>query len=213
MTTKRPSLRDREAQGLSGIVRDQPPPQADAEPPRTASTPAKANPEPAQPAATATRNDAAGKPARRKPGPKPQADRPPTIRLGGYWQPGTFDTAKRGYLADLDTQPDSPGTFAGWIDRAIRHHAQLTPQKRQQIAARLGEEANEGRGNSRSFDVAADTVEAMEQAVAADRRHGRVTSRAGFIAEAARAAVAEARTRYGTELPAAPARLPNRPPR
>lgn len=152
-------------------------------------------------------------PARRKPGPKPRTDQPPTIRLGGYWQPSTFDNAKRGYLADLDTQTDSPGTFAGWIDRAIRHHAQLTPQQRQQIAAQLQEVPTEGRGNSRSFDVAATTVEALEQAVIADRRHGRVTSRAGFIAEAVRAAVTEARNRYGTELPAAPARLPNKPPR
>lgn len=211
MTTKRPSLRDREAQGLSGILRDQPPPQVDAEPAKPASMPPNA--EPATPPEPAVHPDPTGKPPRRKPGPKPQTNRPPTVRLGGYWQPGTFDTAKRGYLADLDTQPDSPGTFAGWIDRAIRHHAELTPQQRQQVAAKLGEESHEGQGNSRSFDVAADTVQAMESAVAADRRHGRVTSRAGFIAEAARAAVVEARTRYGAELPAAPARLPNRPPR
>jgi len=207
MTTKRPSLRDREAQGLSGILRDQPPAQAPPTEPVTApEAPVVASP----PGGSDTGSD---KPARRKPGPKPQTGRPPSIRLGGYWHPGTFDNAKRGYLADLDSQPDSPGTFAGWIDRAIRHHADLTPQQRQQIAAQLGEEPTEGRGNSRSFDVSATTVEAMEHAVAADRRHGRVTSRAGFIAEATRAAVTEARTRYGAELPAAPARLPNKPPR
>ena len=210
MTTKRPSLRDREAQGLAAILRDQPPPDIQTPPAEPAPAP---DPVAAVPDAATVGGAEPDKPARRKPGPKPRTDRPPSIRLGGYWHPGTFDNAKRGYLADLDSQPDSPGSFAGWIDRAIRHHADLTPQQRQQIAAQLGEEPTEGRGNSRSFDVAATTVEAMEHAVAADRRHGRVTSRAGFIAEATRAAVTEARTRYGAELPAAPARLPNKPPR
>lgn len=190
MTTKRPTLRDREAVSLATGPRRQP-------------DPAPVEPDQQTPSQETT--------TRRKPGPKPRADRPPTVRLGGYWKPGTFDIAKRGYLADLDTQPDSPDTFGGWIDRAIRKHAQLNPQRRQQIAAQLGEEPSEGRGNSRSFHVAASTVEAMEQAVADDRRHGRLISRAGFIAEAARAAVAEAAAATAPSCPQHPPDCPTSP--
>jgi len=58
-------------------------------------------------------------------------------------------------------------------------------------------------------------VAAMEAAIVADRKTlARMTSRTEFVAEAVRAAITETRKRYGSQqLPAAPARLPNKPPR
>lgn len=136
------------------------------------------------------------------------------VRLGTYWRPDTFEDAKRAYLGDLDSQPDSPGSFAGWINRSIELHSRLTPERRAEIAQGIGDEPRAGRGVSRSFHVEAATVDAMEDAIVKDRKTlGRVTSRTLFVADSVREAVKEARERYGAELPTAPARLPNRPPR
>lgn len=136
------------------------------------------------------------------------------VRLGTYWRPDTFEAAKSAYLGDLDSQPDSPGSFAGWINRSIERHSRLTPESRAKIAQGIGDEPKDGRGVSRSFHVEAATVDAMENAIVKDRKTlGRVTSRTLFVAESVREAIKEARERYGAELPTAPARLPNRPPR
>jgi hypothetical protein len=133
------------------------------------------------------------------------------IRLGTYWRLSTFQGAKSGYLVDLDQLRDAPDSFARWVDRAIRRHADLTPEKRVTLVRRLPAEA--GDAASRSFHVASSTVDAMEAVIVDDRRHGRVVSRTEFVSEAVRAATVEAQKRYGGELPPAPARLPNRPPR
>lgn len=136
------------------------------------------------------------------------------VRLGTYWRPDTFEAAKSAYLGDLDSQPDSPGSFAGWINRSIERHSRLTPERRAKIAQGIGDEPKAGRGVSRSFHVEAATVDAMEAAIVKDRKTlGRVTSRTLFVADAVREAIKEARERYGADLPTAPARLPNRPPR
>ena len=67
-----------------------------------------------------------------------------------------------------------------------------------------------GDGVNRSFTLPADTLDRMHQAIAADRRAGRVTSRSQFASEAIRRATTEARMRAGGVLPPAPARLPNK---
>ena len=77
----------------------------------------------------------------------------------------------------------------------------------------LPPETKDPRGKSRSFIVAVRTVEALETALIADRRHGRVLSRGAFVSDAVRAAARHAQDRYAGPLPPAPARLPNRPPR
>jgi hypothetical protein len=134
-------------------------------------------------------------------------------RLGTYWHSATFDLARRAYLADLDTVPDGPESLGSWIDTAIRAHADLSPQRRAEIADSLPPETKDPRGKSRSFIVAVRTVEALETALIEDRRHGRVMSRGAFVSDAVRAAAQHAQDRYGGPLPPAPARLPNRPPR
>jgi hypothetical protein len=135
------------------------------------------------------------------------------IRLGTYWQVPTFADAKSAYLVDLDQLPDCPNSFARWIDRAVDIHAALTPERRANLVQRLGPETKKGGGVSRSFVLAADTVEALETAIVLDRTSQvRVTSRTEFVADAVRVAIAEAKVRYGSdELPVAPARLPNKP--
>lgn len=143
--------------------------------------------------------------------------RPPaaggTTRLGTYWRLATFEAAKAAYLADLDTLAQAPDSFARWIDAALTDHAALSPERRAKLARTLPREA-EGQGVSRSFILNQTTVTAMEEAMVADRKTtGWVYSRTEFMSQAVRAAITEARTRYGTELPAPPARLPNKPPR
>jgi hypothetical protein len=133
-----------------------------------------------------------------------------TIRLGTYWRLSTFQGAKSAYLVDLDQLRDAPDSFARWVDRAIRLHVDLTPDRRANLARKLPAEA--GDAASRSFQVTPTTVDAMEAAIVDDRRHGRVLSRTEFVSEAVRAATSQARKRYGRELPPAPARLPNKPP-
>jgi len=138
-----------------------------------------------------------------------------TTRLGTYWQLGTFETAKSAYLVDLDTAPEAPSGFAHWINRVIDKHARLSPQRRAKLAHTLGPEPKDGTGVSRSFTVTQATVAAMEAAIVADRKTlARMISRTEFVAEAVRAAITETRKRYGShQLPPAPARLPNKPPR
>lgn len=135
-------------------------------------------------------------------------------RLGTYWRRTTFTAAKSAYLADLDTQPHSPGSFAGWIDRALRDHAALTAEQRQTLTRSLGPEDQDA-GVSRSFLLPTATVRAVEAAIVADRTEtGTITTRTAFVSHAARAATTAAQRRYpGDTLPAAPTRLPNRPPR
>lgn len=136
-----------------------------------------------------------------------------TQRLGTYWHSETFELARRAYLADLDTLPDGPDSLGAWIDAAIRAHATLTPRRRAEVVHALPSENKDPRGTSRSFIVAVDTVAALETALIDDRRHGRVLSRGAFVSEAVRSAAQRAQDRFPGPLPAAPARLPNRPPR
>lgn len=136
-----------------------------------------------------------------------------TARLTTYLPADAFVTAKSAYLADLDGRSGAPAGFARWIDQAIADHAGLSPQQRSAAAERSGGAANRS-GAPRSFLVGAATVAAMEAAITTDRRStGRLVSRSGFIADAIHGATARARTRYGRDLPPAPSRLPNRPPR
>ena len=42
-----------------------------------------------------------------------------TISVGIYWKPGVWDLARSAYLADLDTDADSPGSFVGWLAQML----------------------------------------------------------------------------------------------
>ena len=42
-----------------------------------------------------------------------------TIPVGIYWKPGVWDLARSAYIADLDTDADSPGSFVGWLAQAL----------------------------------------------------------------------------------------------
>lgn len=131
------------------------------------------------------------------------------VRTGIYLQADTFAAAKSAYIADFETIPASPDTFAGWVASVFDRHAGRTPEKRAELASRLQAESP-GDGVNRSFTLPADTLEHIHQAIAADRRAGRVTSRSQFASEAIRSATEEARLRAGGALPPAPPRLPNK---
>lgn len=133
-------------------------------------------------------------------------------QLGVYWPRSTWDLARSAYVADLDTDSDSPNVFAGWLTRAIERHIARTPAVRAKIADQIPEAA-EGRGSSKGHRVGRAVINALEAAIVDDRHYGRIVSRSAFVLEAVHAAGEEARARLGRPLPPPPAKLSNSPPR
>jgi hypothetical protein len=132
------------------------------------------------------------------------------VSTGTYWDSRTWDLARSAYIADLDTDPDSPDAFIGWLQRALVDYAGLGPLRRAELAASIVLEPVASRGFSKAFPLQVEVVEALEQAIIDDRRElGRVVSRAGFVREAVTHAAQCARLRLGRDLPPAPARLPS----
>ena len=136
-----------------------------------------------------------------------------TVWVGIYWERAVWDRARSAYVADLDSDPDSPGSFIGWLNRALEQHAGGTPQQRAELAELTIERAA-GRSFNKGHPLKQDVADAMEDAIVTDRQElGRVVARSGFVKEAVLAAAQNAHRRLGRELPPPPARLPNRPPR
>ena len=141
-----------------------------------------------------------------------------TIPVGIYWKPGVWDLARSAYIADLDTDADSPGSFVGWLAQALEVHAKRSPQKRAELAAACENHPALVSVTRKSFnkkhDLPASTIEAVEDALVADRQElGRMLARSAFAQEAVIAAAEEARRRLGRDLPPPPQKLSNRPPR
>lgn len=133
-------------------------------------------------------------------------------QLGVYWSRSNWDLARSAYVADLDTDPDSPAVFAGWLARAIEEHVARTPAARAKIADEIPK-AGEGRGSSGGHRVGRAVIDALEGAIVQDRLDGRTVSRSAFVIEAVHAAGEAARLRLGRPLPPPPAKLGYRPPR
>lgn len=137
------------------------------------------------------------------------------VPTGTYWDHPTWELARSAYIADLDTDPTAPDSFVGWLHRALDEHSAQTPATRSRMAeATTMEATTKERGFSKTYPLKASTVEALEGAIVDDRQQAdRVISRSGFLREAVHAAARHARDRVGRDLPPAPSRLPNRPPR
>ena len=134
-----------------------------------------------------------------------------TTWVGVYWERGVLDRSRSAYVADLYGDPDSPGSFEGWLNHAVERHARRTPEHRAELAG-ITIEPDPRRKVSKGYRVAQDVVAAMEEAIVADGQElGRLQSRSGFVHEAVLAAAEDARRRLGRDLPPAPARLPIRP--
>lgn len=41
-----------------------------------------------------------------------------TVWVGIYWERAVWDRARSAYVADLDSDPGSPGSFIGWLNCA-----------------------------------------------------------------------------------------------
>ena len=140
-----------------------------------------------------------------------------TIPVGFYWKPGVWDLARSAYVADLDSDPESPGAFVGWLAQALELHARRSPQQRADLAGaaeRNPAQVSTRKSFNKKHDLSASTIEAVEDAIVADRQElGRVVARSAFAQEAVIAAAEEARRRLGRELPPPPQKLSNRPPR
>ena len=141
-----------------------------------------------------------------------------SIPVGIYWKPGVWDLARSAYIADLDTDADSPGSFVGWLTQALDLHARRSPQQRAELAAE-GEKhpalvSVTRKSFNKKHDLPASTMETVEEALVADRQElGRMLARSAFAQEAVIAAAEDSRRRLGRELPPPPQKLSNRPPR
>lgn len=176
----RKNLRDRNAAAIAG--------------PTTSSTPAEHVDVPAVQTTTKARTTA-------------PAVSSETARIGIYFHPDQFDTAKAAYLADWQAGGDAD-TFGRWIAQALDEHAARTPAQRGQLTQ--PQERAATRGNTRSFSIPASTVVRMRESITADQQHGRWPSDSAWCGEAITAAANQARQRAGGSLPTPPARLPNR---
>ena len=129
------------------------------------------------------------------------------MRVSLHFPPGAFDDARAAYLCDWQ-HGGSADTLARWVAAAITTHAARTTAER--AAAALPVENRAGRGQTRSFDLPAEVVAMMHDAITTDQEANRWPSDSRWAVEAVAAAVDAGRTRAGGDLPAPPARLPNR---
>lgn len=150
--------------------------------------------------------------AQTNPGSSPAEHGAKVAQLGVYWPRSAWDLARSAYVADLDTDPDSPNAFVGWLARVIERHIARTPAERVKIADQIPATA-EGRSSSKGHRVGRELINALETAIIDERQHGRIVSRSAFVLEAVHAAGDEARSRLGRPLPPPPAKLTNSPPR
>lgn len=127
------------------------------------------------------------------------------------------ERARSAYVADLDTDPTGPGSFVGWLNRAIDVHATRSPAERAALAEpglqstspstlSFAQAAN---GFKRALLLEVDTAMSLEDAVVADRLElGRLVTRSQFVREAALASAAEALRRYGLAAPSSASQAP-----
>lgn len=142
-------------------------------------------------------------PARR---PAPRASTQ-TVRIGVYFRRGEFDSARAAYLADW-TAGGEADTLARWVGHAMTTHAGRTTEQRAGAERKHAEPGD--RADTRSFSVPAAAAERMREAIEEDHQHGRWPTDSAWVGDAIAAAVQEATKRAGGQLPAPPARLPNR---
>lgn len=130
-----------------------------------------------------------------------------TARVGVYSRGAEWDDARASFLADF--QDGGPhDTIRAWISEAMDQHAARTPQERAAFAR--DPSSRTGRGVSRIYPIAAATVAAMHEAIAADAEADQRSTDSIWCGEAIAAAVAATKRRRGGELPPPPHRLPAR---
>lgn len=134
--------------------------------------------------------------------------------VGTYWDPLVWDQARGAYISDLDTDPECPDAFIGWLHHNLLAHANRGGAARAELDIPAPPRRRDDRGISRTYPMRRDVLEAVDQAIIEDRvSFGRVLGRSGFIHEAMVAAIDQARRRRGSSLPTPPSRLPTKPPR
>lgn len=131
-----------------------------------------------------------------------------TERLGIYLTADEFRDARGAYLADW-TNGGTVDTFGRWVTAAIAAHAARTTKQREALARPVGRAATRT-GESRSWPIATEAIQAMREAIAADQEAGRWPSDSAWCGDAITAATEAARKANGGTLPEPPARLPNR---
>lgn len=141
-----------------------------------------------------------------------------TTAVGIYWKPGVWDLARSAYVADLDSDPGSPGSFIGWLVQALELHACRSPLQRAELASAVEQHPSlvsvTRKNVNKKHDLPASTIEAVEDALVVDRQElGRMLARSAFAQEAVIAAAEESHRRLGRDLPPPPQKLSNRPPR
>lgn len=131
----------------------------------------------------------------------------PLETVAAYLTRAEFQDAKAAYLADWRAGGEAD-THGRWIADALDAHAARTPAQRATLARPVVRGA--GGMSPRSWQIPADVVARMMQAIVADQDADRWPSRSSWAADAIAAATEAARTRDGGTLPTPPPRLPNR---
>ncbi len=182
MTTRRPTLRDRNREAIA-----------------TPPTPLQADD--AETAASATPR----KTTAVRPGSTDKAVLSITVR------PEDLEGAKAAYMSDWAREGRYDG-FPKWLGAAIREHARLTPAQRAAIEDRRPPKAtSRGLKRAFQMDPG-DVQLMRDSIRQDLEEEGHYYSEADWCGDALRAAISAARQRAGGTLPRPPARLPNRMP-
>jgi hypothetical protein len=126
--------------------------------------------------------------------------------LSMWWDHSTWQHARAAFVAELDDDPPGPPSLLAWIAAAIHTHAARSPAARATRSGDLREDG--GPGFQRVHQLPPATMDAVDRAVAEDRRAGRMLSRSAWVREAAAVAAAGTSRRHAGALPGSPDRLP-----
>lgn len=201
MSTKRRSLRDRNAAAIEGHGV----PDADAaEAPIPASpAPPGRPPEPSRTTRTVTH-------------PAPRKAPEPTTRVGAYLDLGLVEDSRAAYLIDWVDRVGDADTLAAWITHAIEKHLARSPRQRADAAVMTAglsggsNPLNKGERVTRSWALPVDVVERADRVIAADTGDGRPLTMSSLLAGAIHLAVEATKARHDGHLRPAPKVLPKR---
>lgn len=142
---------------------------------------------------------------------KKRQNPPGTVATGIYWAPQTWQMARGAYVEDLVSDPACPGTFLGWLHRAIEAHAARGPAGRARLEIPPAQGREDNKGLNRHHPLRASTREVLEQAVVDDLLAGHLLSRSAFVHEAVTASIGQTANRIGRPPEPVPVKLPPRP--
>jgi len=86
------------------------------------------------------------------------------VQMGVYWPREVWELARSAYVADLDSDPDSPAVFARLLVAGVEQHLARTPADCAAIGGQLADQSC-GRGASLALLVGKELIDAVELAI------------------------------------------------